>query len=288
MACVDPLIAVRDRGTVRLTGRVRSGFFKTGEYVLPCGTCVGCLRRRAGFWAVRCSHEMEVSDRACFITLTYDEEHLPYAGSLVPEHLQKFMRRLRKKVAVPVRFLACGEYGEKWGRPHYHGILFGCDFVADRYVCGRRSGESVYRSPSLELLWPYGRSEIGSVTFNSAAYVAGYVGKKLGRSALAGREPEFLRASLKPGLGIPWLERNYAHVYARDSVVADAYEVSPPRAYDKWLQVRHPFLYEEVKFKREEGHLSPSLNGELSRDRLDVIEEVLYAQVNRFAREVEV
>lgn len=288
MRCVAPFVAVRKPGGVRLLGNARSGFFKSGEFPLPCGKCVACLQNRARNWAVRATHELQYHTRSCFLTLTYDEEHLPYAGSLVPEHFQKFMRRVRAEFGADIKFLGCGEYGARWGRPHYHAILFGVDFFQDRVKSGSRFGHDVYRSVCLQNLWPLGRCEIGSATVGSAGYVAGYVVKKLGQERLDGREPEFLRMSLRPALGMRWIADNYRHVYARDSVVLDGFELPVPRAYDKWLAREHPFLWEEVQFKREEKRSSPASDVELSQERLAVAEEYLSAKVNLFSREVEV
>lgn len=288
MRCVAPFVAVRKPGGVRLLGNARSGFFKSGEFPLACGTCVACLKNRARNWAVRATHEFSFHTRSCFLTLTYDEEHLPYAGSLVPEHFQKFVRAVRAEFGKGIKFLGCGEYGERWGRPHYHAIFFGVDFFQDRYVAGKRQASEVFRSPSLESLWPMGRSEIGSATVASAGYVAGYVAKKCSRERLEGREPEFLRMSLRPALGMRWIAEHWRSVYARDSVVMDGFELPVPRAYDKWLAREHPLVWEEVQFKREEGRSSPSSDSELQESRLVACEEYLTAKVNLFAREVEV
>ena len=72
----------------------------------------------------------------------------------------------------------CGEYGDKLGRPHYHAIIFGVTFV-DKKLWSIRRGNNLYRSATLEKLWPYGFSSIGTVNFETAAYVARYVTKKI-------------------------------------------------------------------------------------------------------------
>ena len=77
-----------------------------------------------------------------------------------------------------VRSFYCGEYGELFGRPHYHACLFGYR-PADCRVWSRRGDYDVYRSVELETLWTEGLSEVGSLTFDSAAYVARYVLKKV-------------------------------------------------------------------------------------------------------------
>lgn len=291
MSCVAPYIAQRSptTGEVRIVGNARVHSFRAFEFPIPCGTCVACLRERAKSHAVRCMHEREVSERACFVTLTYDEEHLPYGESLVKEHFQKFVRALRKKMRCRIRFFGCGEYGERSGRPHYHALLFGVDFSSDRVVVSKRAGFVVYRSATLDGVWKYGRCEIGSATFASAGYIAGYVAKKMGADVLAesGREKEFLLMSLKPAIGVPWLEANWRHVYARDSVVVDGVEVRPPRRYDLWMASRHPGRFGEVQAARSEGRVSAACDPELREQRLSQVDEVFTARVNLFAREMD-
>lgn len=136
----------------------------------------------------------------CFLTLTYAPEHYPEGGTLVPEHLKNFWKRLRKCYPPgSVRYFACGEYGDKTQRAHYHAMLFGVS-PADIHI--------------LEKCWPYGHVHVGTVTLESCAYVAGYVCKKWTNGKdpqvlekLNGRHPEFVRMSLKPGIGAPAMER---------------------------------------------------------------------------------
>jgi hypothetical protein len=42
---------------------------------------------------------------------------------LTPRHFQNFIKRLRKS-GHKIRYLVAGEYGEKFGRAHFHAILF--------------------------------------------------------------------------------------------------------------------------------------------------------------------
>ena len=106
-----------------------------------------------------------------FITLTYDDAHLPYNQSLSVRDFQLFMKRLRKEFGSGVRFFHCGEYGEKTGRPHYHAILFNCDFK-DKKIHTVRNGHRVYVSQQLNDIWGNGLTEIGSVTFESAGLIS--------------------------------------------------------------------------------------------------------------------
>jgi hypothetical protein len=150
---------------------------------LPCSRCEGCLLDRSRMWALRCMHEASLHEKNCFITLTYNNEHLPKDGSLKKEHFQKFMKRLRfrlgKSVGEAVRYFHCGEYGAKLGRPHYHALLFGYDFPDKRvHSVNPVTGLSLYVSDMLQELWPFGYSSVGTVTMASAGYVARYSLKK--------------------------------------------------------------------------------------------------------------
>jgi len=140
----------------------------------------------------------------CFVPLTYSEEELPSDGSLRPRHLQLFFKRLRKLSSV--RFYGVGEYGDQTWRPHYHAALFGYPECSRGSTSYNRQGQVSCCDSCARLgeLWGRGRIHCGSLTTQSAAYVAGYVTKKMTKAddpRLAGREPEFARMSLRPGIG---------------------------------------------------------------------------------------
>src|SRR3954449_8205389 len=98
----------------------RSGSLSGEKFSLPCGQCIGCRLERSRQWAMRCVHENKMHPRSSFVTLTYDDKNIPPAGSLSKRDFQLFMKRLRKSQSNPLRFFACGEYGETTHRPHYH------------------------------------------------------------------------------------------------------------------------------------------------------------------------
>lgn len=90
---------------------------------VPCGKCAFCIKKAIDAWCLRLYHEMEVSSSAFFITLTYDDEHLPPGEELSKRDLQLFIKRLRKR-NPGIRYFAVGEYGTQKGRPHYHAVIF--------------------------------------------------------------------------------------------------------------------------------------------------------------------
>lgn len=190
-------------------------------------------------------HEASLYSSNCFITLTFSDAHLPALGSLDkhgPKSFQLFMKRLRKRFPhEKIRYFHCGEYGLLYGRPHYHACLFGFDFI-DKVPWTIRKGFPVWRSPTLEKLWTFGNSEIGSVTFESAAYVARYILEKVrgpgAEAHYAGREPEYVTMSRRPGIGAPWFEKYGKEVYPEDGVVVDGRLMKPPRFYDERYELQ--------------------------------------------------
>jgi len=272
MPCFAPLEAFRrdGGGPLLFTGRnyVAHNSLKFSDYLgaplsIPCGQCIGCRVERSRQWAMRCLHEASLYEDNCFITLTYSDENLPTVGSLVPRDFQLFMKRLRKSFGSRViRFYGCGEYGDQFGRPHYHALLFNCDFH-DKKPWRKPGDFQLFRSESLERLWPLGTSEIGSVSFQSAAYVARYcVKKRTGKGASEyyyrldadgiGHSiyPEFGRMSLKPGIGKPWLDRFSADVYNYDFCLVNGVKCSPPKFYDRKYAESNPTDFENIALGR--------------------------------------
>jgi len=263
---------------------------------IPCSQCVGCRMDRAADWATRLSHEASCHDASSFVTLTYNAEHFPADCSVCPRTLQLFVKRLRKALARPVRFYACGEYGESNSRPHYHLLLFGFDFP-DKVLWRRTStGFYTYRSPLLESLWRFGHSEIGTVTKESAGYVARYVTKKItGDRAESHYQavhpvtgevhqvlPEFARMSNRPGIGAWWFARWKSDAFPSDFVVIDGQRRSVPRYYKKKLCEAE---LAGVVVKRKERARKHAANN--TPERLGVREEVLVRKIDFLKRSVE-
>lgn len=286
MRCFHPSlvdVASKDGGTYRQQVR--------------CGKCEGCLLERSRQWAVRCMHEAAMYEENCMVTLTYSPEELPMYGSLDKTDFQKFIKRLRKEIAPRrVRYFHCGEYGKLLGRPHYHALLFGFDFP-DKARWTVRRGMPVWRSEMLETLWPVGQSEIGSVTFESAAYVARYCLKK--RHGQAAKEhyervaydtgeimtvdPEYISMSLKPGIGAPWLEKYGRDVYPSDEVIVRGKTMKPPRFYDGQYERVHPEMVARIK----EARRLDRDRADDSPERLSVLEVCTKARSSQFTRSLE-
>lgn len=238
MPCYGPLTAYRPKEGAN---NARLVFKKSDSHSgipikVPCGKCIGCKLEHSRQWAVRCMHEKRLHTDSCFITLTYDNANLPPGGTLVKRDLQLFMKRYRKIAGEGVRFFACGEYGEKSGRPHYHVLLLNKD-LTDKRLLKSGSEYNLYESPLLSRLWPFGANALGDVTFESAAYVARYCTKKITGPKAAdhygGREPEFLVMSRRPGIGTGYLNKYQSEIYAHDNVIVNGVPSSLPRFYDE-------------------------------------------------------
>jgi hypothetical protein len=291
---------------------------------IPCGQCWGCRLERSRQWAMRCIHESQMHDENCFITLTFSPEGLArrneefmlqelkdpdsVAGwSPIGIHvrdLQLFMKRLRKHYSPrKIRYFQCGEYGDLNMRPHYHSILFGIDF-ADKYHWRTNNGYRCYRSETLEKLWPYGQSEIGSVTFESAAYVARYIMKKItgdiaddhytivdeddidfetGEIKTYKIHPEFVTMSRRPGIGFTWFEQFKSDVYPKDFVTVNGKKMKPPKYYDKLLDLLDPDELSYLKDARADAAMVFSDNNEY--DRLLQREAVVETKMKRLPRD---
>lgn len=296
MPCYRPLVAYRlSDGSVSFKGKKDQG--RGDTLSLPCGHCAGCRLERSREWAVRCMHEASLYASNAYVTLTYNSDNLPAGGSLRYVDFQDFMRRLRYEKG-PVRFYMCGEYGEENWRPHFHACLFGVEFSDRVFFRNAPSGEKLYRSSVLERLWPFGYSSIGEVTFESAAYVARYIMKKVtGDAAIThyavvdpvtgecvSRVPEFNRMSLKPGIGARWLDKYETDVYPSGRVVVRGVESMAPRYYDKRYKERQAEKFDVVAFNRERAARLRYLDN--TDERLVVKEKVRLAAIKMLKRNI--
>lgn len=303
MTCFKPLIGYRSR-EVNPTGK-RSIVFderkalwgKADQVKLPCGQCIGCRLERSRQWAMRCMHEAKMHERNCFITLTYDNEHLPSDRSLDVREFQLFMKRLRNRFGDGIRFYHCGEYGELNGRPHYHACLFNFDFE-DKTLWKVSNGVRLYVSRSLSEVWGKGFVTVGDVTFESAAYVARYILKKVNGDAAEShygakidlttgeffdkRKPEYTTMSRRPGIGRAWYEKWSCDVFPSDEVIVRGKQMRPPKYYDRLFEHDDPDTFKKIKEKRIENakkHLDDQ-----TPERLDVRERIKLAQLKQLPR----
>lgn len=264
MPCYSPLPAYMNSDGEVVWSR------KSGVYPLPlpCGKCAGCKKRRSEDWALRCFHESLSYEHNSFLTLTYSDEYYPPNGSLDKTHLQNFMKRLRKRISPRrVRFFACGEYGEQFGRPHYHIVLFNYDFP-DRYVWKMSKGNYLYRSDELEELWPFGDSIIGVASMATMRYCIKYSTKaQFDKNKYPNLLPPFIQMSTKPAIGTDYMLKFKHELINNSSVVSNGQTFAVPRAYTKKYS-------EEEKNKVADDYLNKSNRVRSSMSRLRTIEKV--------------
>lgn len=236
-------------------------------------------------------HETKLHRYNTWVTLTYDDEHLPqryntgiihpktgekiYSGSLEKRHMQKFYRKTRKALSkestindyrilfeyyaynadmgrcpIPrLRYYYGGEYGEKYHRPHYHACLFGIDFNDKKHIDTTDAGFNLYESKRLQELWPHGRSIIGELNWQTAAYTARYIMNKItgpkqkkhyeridhDTGEIITLQKEFNDMSRKPGIGHDHYHKYKNDIYKQETsyVRVKGKKTKPPRYYDK-------------------------------------------------------
>ena len=247
---------------------------------LPCGQCLGCRLAHSSTWAIRCMHEAQMHEQNSFITLTYNNENLPYDHSLTPSHFTKFLKRLRHHSRTSFRYFMCGEYGENpttsIRRPHYHAILFGLDFP-DREIFTESEGIITDTSDILQGIWGKGFTTVGNVDLDSCAYVARYSLKKINASQLSPEKyhahyqttcpitgeirqlhPEFAnmsrggKTSNLGGIGKTWYDLYHSDIFPHDTTIYKGRNIKTPRYYENLLRSSDLPTFDEIKEKRKQ------------------------------------
>lgn len=229
---------------------------------IPCGKCLACRVNSAAQWATRASHESRYCDNGCFVTLTYSPEYVPANYELCKKDVQDFLKRLRvnlhrRNLGHLRAFFACGEYGERRGRPHYHLLLLGfCPNDLKPFSSSPYSGMQLFTSKFLEDTWGKGFCPVGTITSGSAAYVARYQKKASASNSGLREKPFFLTSRNIPltngkegALGAQWLIDN--HQALRFGYVVHPekpnIKVRIPEYYFDLLEKWYPDEYERIK-----------------------------------------
>lgn len=278
--------------TTTKTGKRKLVFSTETGYVdlpvtVPCGQCIGCRLERSRQWGLRITHEASLHPFNMFVTLSYDDEHLPDGGTLVKKHFQDFMKRVRFRFGEGIRYFHCGEYGDTTNRPHYHAIIFNLDMPDKRVIkIDPRGGYKLYSSQQLSDLWGMGHVWIGNVTNESANYVARYILKKVtGEKAedhYQGRLPEYVTMSRRPGIASGWIEKYSKDVYPSDNCIVAGKQQKPPKFYDKAHEAANPKAHQYVKNAR--ARFGKSHESDTTPERLAVREECRVAKTSTLKR----
>lgn len=258
MECISPLKASQDsEGNIVYNSRkALPGLI---GFQFECRKCLPCRLNQAREKAVRCYHESKMHGDSIFLTLTYDDEHLK-SPKLQYIDFQLFMKSLREYVsrgittkegkdAVKISFMVTGEYGEKNKRPHWHALLFNYRPTDQKFKYQTEQGENVFTSETLEKIWKKGNLEYGSLTMDSANYVARYAAKKL----VHGKDQEhdfhpIHKTSSRYGIGKPWIEKYWKHTFENGFVVLPNGQMCKiPRYYQDWIKARTDPSHKEYK-----------------------------------------
>lgn len=231
-----------------------------------------CRLKASRETAIRCMHEASLHPKNTVITLTYATENLPANNSIQPEDAVEFLKKLRayeqykrEKIHLPwhpnmaFKSYGCAEYGEKRGRPHYHIILFNYDFE-DKEEDITAPGPGYYTSDILTSKWGKGQTQLMDLTFESAAYVARYITKKLTgpRAEEYGEKlPEQTVCVTQKGLGKEWFKEWKEEIYKSDLVFRNTKDgrripMGPPKYYDRRYEIENEQEYEKIKKRRQQ------------------------------------
>jgi len=288
MACLYPLKGWRSYVVNPETGK-RSIIFGKNKMArrnpddavqVACGRCIECRLEHSRQWAIRCEKEAELYEENCVITLTYDEENLPKNGSIEIADAQKFMKRLRERYeGRTIRSFGCAEYGEQRGRPHYHILLFNLEFAdkkPDLSMQGLQPEHKYWTSETLDQLWGMGRTQIMPLNFETAAYVARYVMKKIKspghtRIKLAPLPPpegvdptgsptlafvpvadeRSVCVSRRPGVGADWYKKYKYTLCNTHTLHSRGRPMAAPQFFNRRMEIDDPNLYQKIKYQKK-------------------------------------
>ena len=256
--------------------------------MIPCGKCIGCRLDYSRSWADRMMFELQHTGKGIFLTLTYNDKHIPYgmldndtdmplSYSLDKTDLQKFFKRLRKKFPdTEIRYFACGEYGRSKGstyRPHYHAIIFGLsldDFTMKRFMGTNELGQSYFDIQIIDEAWsiyhkatkekpawydPIGYTFASDVSWKTCAYVARYVVKKVNADTedfdmWRNVYPEFILSSRRPGIGAKFIEDNAMTFDNQKQLFVEGRRLQLPHFLLEKMALTDPEGYDKLKRER--------------------------------------
>lgn len=335
MSCYKPLIRLYNPDDREQSGRVYtlarfsqlSGkqlkyedlMYNPKVMLIPCGQCIGCRIRQREDWTTRI--ELEARDypkeEVWFITLTYDDDHVPgmivktgeimrkvqytwkpgekHPSSvqiLLYEDIQKFLKRLRKDYRGKLRYFVAGEYGEQTARPHYHMILYGWR-PTDLKNLYKIHHNGYYTSKWLSDLWGMGQIQIAQAVPETYRYVAGYVTKKMyeidGKKANAyyelGQTKPFACMSLKPGLGDHYYQEHKKEIWRQGYIqCTNGKQAQIPRYYEKQMEAENPERLWKIKQNRQKNAMEQKrlqLEGQDYNSVLETKERVTKKQTKK-------
>lgn len=249
-----------------------------------CGICSTCRISYRQDWKLRMMLEAKYHESSIFLTLTYDDIHLPKNMDLCHSDFQLFMKRLRKRFPhLKLRFVMCGEYGEQTARPHYHAIIFGL-VVPDLEEFGQsKNGEVTYTSQIMSDLWGLGFVHVGIGSEDAFGYVASYLAKDTVGDYVSDqfrlidpttglyvdRKKPYLRSSNRKGIGYQFYKDYWQDMFPSDELIIDGVKYAPPQYFTDQLAKDQPELAQDVIRARFEKSQDPRVLAEKTPERLE-------------------
>lgn len=279
-------------------------------FQLPCGKCIECRLEYARTWAIRCVNEAQMHEANCFITLTYDKQHLK-SPKLIYSDFQDFVKRLRDKIFrdfVAERFgpkywssltplekkhfrkeyneelrkrtqigiFVTGEYGDEGKRPHWHACIFNWKPQDGVFKYTNNNNDPCYTSETLSQLWGKGICEFGEVTFKSAGYCARYAAKKLSHGYDGSHDYEPIsKKSSKNAIGKSFYQRYFQTIFDTGAIVLhDGTHCPIPRTYERWFAKDHPEKFRQYLQRQKTKRMEvASINNAIKEKRVREINE---------------
>lgn len=250
----------------------KPSFLYPGPFLdVPCGKCSVCEYNRKREWTIRLLHESRASHATFFVTLTYDDENLPLCPEcglpyLCKEDAKDFTLNAKKFfdfLGFDFRYFIVGEYGETYGRPHFHLLVF----LTERNALKLDFSLNVKEFQKIiGIIWKYGFVHIGSASDGASAYCAKYCLKNM--ASTTNRCPHvngYLSSSRKPIIGYTYFQKIESHYLSnpQDQVLRlNGYSYGLPRSYRKQL-IKNDELYKfashyfRAKFANEKSRENP-------------------------------
>ena len=235
MLCISPMNIARPNGQGN-----------KDRIMIPCGKCVACLTNRRNDWTLRLKEELKNSTSGHFVTLTYEEENLPFGqfvNTLDKRDLQLFIKRLRKHDKTnQIRYYAVGEYGTKTQRAHYHLLIFNLSEV-----------ENIHKA------WKLGHIKVSQINGKCIHYVTKYHVNKTDYPY--GSQRPFALMSKNPAIGSGYIKKQ-----------RDYHEGYPQRAFYTEIggvKKRLPRYFKTKLYSKEELTQISIINGISSNTTTD-------------------
>lgn len=234
--------------------------------MIPCKKCIGCKIDNAKQWGARIYLETKDTKNNIFLTLTYNNDNLPKNEKGIPSIKEKdwttFINTLRKKFERKgekgIKYIVASEYGSKTARPHFHAIIMNINLtdIKKTRIKSSKTKLPLLESETINKIWNKGGAYFGTVTNESACYIAGYTikGQQDTNYEELGINPQKIRMS--NGIGKKYFEKNKDEIYKNDNLIIKTKNgtkvIRPPKYYDRLLEKSQPKKLELIKKKRLE------------------------------------